>query len=302
MNTDENVEEIRIDGQNTKKAYTGSLNNGIAQITIPAKSSDQYEIYVNQNRVHVWFNIGKVDVYLEQRNQELKVTKVENSPVYQRQEKYFDSYLKFVKDTSTNADFIKKAILENDQDAFVLVPLNHHLKLNQNDKNELEFVSRFLEKQPQSTKEHTIYKMIENRLKKLTEVEKINLKEYQLIDINGSKTDIKTDSTRKYTVLDFWFTSCPPCIKDHDEISKNPNMFSDLNAELIGLSTDNTQEKWISYLNKKKLVWTNYRIDLSTIGKDLGIWSFPTYIILDENENILGNYSNIHETIRALKK
>jgi alkyl hydroperoxide reductase subunit AhpC len=79
-------------------------------------------------------------------------------------------------------------------------------------------------------------------------------------------------------------------------------MFNDLNAELIGISTDANQEKWVDYLEKKNINWKNYRIEKSSLDKDLGIWSFPTYIILDKENNVLGSYSNITDTIEALKK
>jgi peroxiredoxin len=182
------------------------------------------------------------------------------------------------------------------------VPINHYLKLFQNNKKELKFIEQILNKQPKTTKEHRIYQAIENRLEKLREIKRIELNDYSLIDTNGDISKIKTQQNKKYMVLDFWSTSCPPCIKEHKEILANPNMFNDLNAELIGISTDANQEKWVDYLEKKNVNWKNYRIEKSSLDKDLGIWSFPTYIILDKENNVLGSYSNITDTIEALKK
>jgi len=182
------------------------------------------------------------------------------------------------------------------------VPINHYLKLFQNNKKELKFIEQILNKQPKTTKEHRIYQAIENRLEKLREIKRIELNDYSLIDTNGKISKIKTQQNKKYMVLDFWSTSCPPCIKEHKEILANPNMFNDLNAELIGISIDANQEKWVGYLEKKNINWKNYRIEKSSLDKDLGIWSFPTYIILDKENNVLGSYSNITDTIEALKK
>lgn len=82
----------------------------------------------------------------------------------------------------------------------------------------------------------------------------------------------------------------------------NPNIFNYLNAELIGISTDTNQEKWVNYLVKKNINWKNYRIGEMNLDKNLGIWSFPTYIILDKENNVIGSYSKIKDTIIALKK
>lgn len=301
MDSDVYIDNVSVSSHHLSKRFTSEFKDGIAIVKIPIESSDQYRILIADKRIDGWFNSGKIDVYLKYKENKLSVSKTINTPVYNRQVKYFKEYRAFLNDKSIGTEFIKNAIIENDQDAFILSPLNHYLKLFQNDKTELKFVSEYLEKQPKSTKEHSIYELVENRLKKLIEIKQIDLNNYSLIDSDGKVSKIKTESNKKYTVLDFWFTNCPPCIKQHKEILVNPNMFNELNAELIGISTDVKQEKWIEYLEKKKVKWKNYLIKNSSLDKDLGIWSFPTYVILDQKNNVLGSYSNIVDTIKALK-
>ncbi len=302
MKSDIDIDTVSVNSFNLSKKFTSEFVNGTAIVKIPSESSDQYSIVIKNKRIDGWFNSGKIDIYLDFKNDNLTVLKTINTPVYERQVNYFNEYKKFLEDKSTGTDFIKNAIAQNDQDAFILVPINHYLKLYQNDFKELKFVERILSKQPQSTKKHSIYEMIESRLERLKEIKQIELNNYSLIDKNGEISKIETQPNKKYTVLDFWFTSCPPCIKEHKQILMNPNIFNDLNAELIGISTDTNQEKWIDYLEKKNVNWKNYRIDKSDFDKDLGIWSFPTYVILDKENNILGSYSNIADTMNALKK
>ena len=302
LNSDINLDSVSVTGINLSKEFKSEFQNGIATIEMPSNTSDQYSIYVADRRIVGWFNAGKIDIYLDYKDNELLVSKTKNTPVYERQNKYFKEYRDFLKDKSNGTDFIKNTIIENDQDAFVLVPLNHYLKLYQNDSTKLSFVERFLNEQPLSTKQHTIYSIISSRIEKLKSTTKIDLEKYSLITIKGKKSKVDINSKLNFTVLDFWFTACPPCIKEHNEILANPNMFANLNAEIIGISTDNKQEKWIKYLDKKNVNWKNYRIDKSNLDKDLGIWSFPTYIILDRDSNVVGSYSNIEDTIKALKK
>jgi thiol-disulfide isomerase/thioredoxin len=302
LNSDIDVDSVSVTGINLSNKFISEFQNGVARIKMPSKSSDQYSIFVAEKRIDGWFNAGKIDIYLDYKNNELSVSKTKNTPVYDRQAKYFKEYRAFLKDKSNGTDFIKNTIIENDQDAFVLVPINHYLKLYQNENTKLSFVEKFLNKQPLATKQHSIYSMISSRIEKLKSTNKIDLEKYSLITIKGKKSIVEINSKLNFTVLDFWFTACPPCVKEHNEILANPNMFTNLNAELIGISTDNKQEKWIKYLEKKNINWKNFRIGETNLDKDLGIWSFPTYIILDKENNVVGSYSNIEDTIKALKK
>ena len=302
IKSDVDIDSISVTGINLPGKFKSELKNGIAKVEIPSKSSDQYSIYVADKRIDSWFNKGEIDIYVDYTKNKLSISKTTNTPIYHRQVKYFKEYRSFLKDKTNGTDFIKNTIIENDQDAFVLVPINHYLKLYQNDKNKLRFVENFLNKQPLSTKQHTIYSMISSRIEKLKSTNKIDLEKYSFITTEGKKSTIEINSNLNFTILDFWFTACPPCIKEHNEILANPNMFRNLNAEIIGISTDKKQDKWIKYLKKKNVNWKNFRIDESNLNKDLGIWSFPTYVILDNESNVLGSYSNIEDTIKALKK
>jgi len=302
MKSDVDVGSVSVSSFNLSKKFTSEFENGIATVKIPSESSDQYSILIENKRIDGWFNSGKIDIYLDYKENKLSVSKTKNTPVYKRQAKYFKEYRDFLKDKSNGTDFIKNTIIENDQDAFVLVPLNHYLKLYQNDNTKLSFVENFLNNQPLTTKQHSIYSMISSRIEKLKSTKKVDLEKYSLITTEGKKSTVEINSNLNFTVLDFWFTACPPCIKEHNEILANPNMFTNLNAEIIGISTDKKQEKWIKYLEKRNVNWKNYRISETNLDKDLGIWSFPTYIILDKENNVVGSYSNIEDTIKALKK
>ena len=302
LKSDNEFKKVIVSGINLANDYYGEFNEGIAIVKLPAKSSGQYSISVGDNSITGWFNSGKIDIYLEINNNEISITKTKNAPIYQKQVNYFKKYKEYLKNKSLDSSFIMQTILDNDQDAFILVPLNHYLKLHQNDKEALQFVKQTLENQPQSTKNHTVFKLIESRLIKLNETKPVDISQYLFINTKGEETIINLNPKYKYRVLDFWFTSCSPCIKDHKYIIETPVQFSNFNAELIGISTDNNQEKWSSYLANRKISWKNYRIEQSTIAEDLGIWAFPTYIVIDEYNKVLGNFSNIEATIEFLRK
>ena len=183
IKSDVEIDTVSVTGINLSRKFKSELKNGIAKIEIPSKSSDQYSIYVARKRIDGWFNKGQIDIYIDYTGNKLSISKTKNTPIYERQVKYYKEYRSFLKDKRNETDFIKNTIIENDQDAFVLVPINHYLKLYQNDKSKLSFVEKFLNNQPSSTKKHTIYSMILSRIEKLKSTNKIELEKYSFFQI-----------------------------------------------------------------------------------------------------------------------
>jgi len=298
---DEKVNEITVSSLDMSNSVTKFLINGKGKINTYLSSSDQYTFEVNNKKMTTWLNSGKVGIDLSLENNELKIINVVNSPVFYKSKEYFEKLSIFMKDLKSDSEFIKEAILVNDQDAFVLVPINAYLKLNQNNPKELLEIKKFLEKQPKSTKEKSIYELINKRLNKLLEVKKVELTKYKFKNSSNKIVKITNNKNKKYRILDFWFTSCPPCIKEHNDLLNDKTILKNINAELIGISTDKDYKRWSNYLIKRRIPWKNYIIEDDSIIKDLAIWSFPTYVIIDNDNNIIGSYSNVEETIKALK-
>lgn len=303
--TDEKVDSLKISSLTISHSIKSEVENGLAYIEIPTITSDQYTFRVNDYKSNCWLNSGKIEVYLVLHEGKLSISKVINSPIFYVEREYrtrFNLYKNNSESESESHDkFIWDAIIENDQDAFILVPVNDFIKLNQNNTNTLLDIKIILNNQAPEIKEHIVFGMINQRLDKLIIVDSISLKSYSLLNRNNAKEELKIDTSFSYIILDFWFTSCPPCIRDHEIISTNFDQLNTVNAELIGISNDDDFQKWINYLNSKSIRWKNYRIGNCNIQNDLAIWSFPTYVVLDQNGNIIGSYSSFEETINSLK-
>ena len=95
-----------------------------------------------------------------------------------------------------------------------------------------------------------------------------------------------------------------PCIKEHKLIKDKLEWLKKNNIELIGISTDNNQEKWKNYLKKEKINWINYREQedyKKRITTKLFINVFPTYLLLDKENKIITRSNSFTEIEMFMK-
>ncbi len=93
----------------------------------------------------------------------------------------------------------------------------------------------------------------------------------------------------KYTLIDFWFSSCSPCLK---QFPIYKTLFSDYGAlgfGIVGVSVDRSKDisKWRSVIKEKHLDWNQYLDENGTISDSLHISSFPTNFLLDSKGKII---------------
>ncbi|RZJ47744.1 MAG: TlpA family protein disulfide reductase, partial [Chryseobacterium sp.] len=93
----------------------------------------------------------------------------------------------------------------------------------------------------------------------------------------------------KYTLVDFWFSSCKPCLEQMPNYVELYAQYRAKGFEIVGVSTDQTQYKnnLISTIQKFKIPWNNYWDENGKQSSDWTITSFPTNYLLDEEGKIL---------------
>ena len=98
------------------------------------------------------------------------------------------------------------------------------------------------------------------------------------------KQQISTANLRgKVVLLDFWGTWCPPCRESVPILRDLNKRFSSKGFQLIGVSSDDDEDVWKTFIAAQKMDWSEY-IDLSgTVQESFKIESFPTYIVLDKD-------------------
>lgn len=95
----------------------------------------------------------------------------------------------------------------------------------------------------------------------------------------------------KYVFLDFWSTSCGPCIKEFPYIKQAYELFSKEQFEIIGVVDDRTNGKIKKLLTDKNVIWPNIDMKAAT-NNETGytINSFPTsYLIAPDGKIITTN-------------
>lgn len=94
---------------------------------------------------------------------------------------------------------------------------------------------------------------------------------------------------RKYTLVDFWFSYCKPCLELIPKYKQLYANYKDKGFEIIGFSTDRTQDiaNWRKTVDKNNLSWQNVLDENGVEAKKYNINQFPTTFLLDAEGNII---------------
>jgi len=108
-------------------------------------------------------------------------------------------------------------------------------------------------------------------------------------DSNEKKVPIQEIIKGKYTLVDFWFSHCGPCIAQFPTIRNMYAKYKDAGFDVIGISIDKTTNKkdWLDAIAKHEVSWKQYwDID----GMEAGRFFFDTYptsFLLDNKGRII---------------
>ena len=84
-------------------------------------------------------------------------------------------------------------------------------------------------------------------------------------------------------LLDFWGSWCPACRESTPMLVEIHKKYRDREVQLVGVSSDQDQREWMSYVAANHMDWPDY---LDSTGEVLGTFkvdSFPTFIVLDRD-------------------
>lgn len=112
----------------------------------------------------------------------------------------------------------------------------------------------------------------------------------QLVDTSNRPVSIPTAGKSTYTLVDFWFSHCGPCLSEFPRLKELFVSYQPKGFDIIGISIDKEGDvaAWKNVINEKSLTWNQY-LDLA--GKltvsDLSIRLFPSNFLLDEKGVII---------------
>ena len=115
-------------------------------------------------------------------------------------------------------------------------------------------------------------------------------------DLDGNPVTSELFKNNAVTVVNFWFSTCAPCIAELSELDELDQMLQEKGGAVIGINADTIggDESMImeakSILEKKGAKYQNIYFPAdSEVGKlTYSITAFPTTVVVDRNGNIVG--------------
>jgi thiol-disulfide isomerase/thioredoxin len=108
----------------------------------------------------------------------------------------------------------------------------------------------------------------------------------------------------KYTLIDFWFSHCGPCIGQFKQLKSIYKTNKGRGFNIVGVSVDNREsiEEWKRIINKYKLPWKQY-LDLDGKEADLlSIKIFPSNFLINKNGTIVARNIDMMHLDKFLEK
>lgn len=114
----------------------------------------------------------------------------------------------------------------------------------------------------------------------------------------------KLGSSNTYTLVDFWFTSCGPCVAEYEILKGVYHTYNSTNFDVIAVSVDQEafQEKWKKHIIDNGYVWQNYLDKNSAFARAHNINFFPQNFLLDSNGVILKKNISMKELAEFLEE
>lgn len=251
----------------------------------------------------LWLDTGKVIIHAHIRGDELLIDTVLNSPVYYKVAAFARTFLKFKadKDTAAANSYALSLFKQNKNTPFSLLVAYYYLNLNQNTKAALLQLKPLFNEQGDKFSWFLFYALVEERMSALLNGKQINFTAFTFLDQAGNSVKPSLKDA-EMMIVDFWFTACAPCLREHKQIAAQLRRLKDKKVAVVGVSTDENHQTWSSYLKKSKYPWNNYREDRKKpLTKSLGIQAFPVYAIVNKGGEFTGFYQSFTEVLQALR-
>jgi thiol-disulfide isomerase/thioredoxin len=116
-----------------------------------------------------------------------------------------------------------------------------------------------------------------------------------LADLTGATWDWQANRRGKLVLLDFWFSTCPPCREAIYHLKGLQGQYGMAGLEVVGIACERDgtpQEQAYRVATLCQRLDTNYRLLLASgrhnpVPEQFGVRVFPTLFLLDEGGNIL---------------
>jgi thiol-disulfide isomerase/thioredoxin len=112
-----------------------------------------------------------------------------------------------------------------------------------------------------------------------------------------------TDLKGKVVVLDFWATTCVPCVRQMPDLKALYSRLAPQGLEIVGISEDSDKSALSSYLDREKITWPQYfdpASDHGPVPQEFGVHAIPTIWLVDRH-GILRDVNGREDLARKLE-
>ena len=115
-------------------------------------------------------------------------------------------------------------------------------------------------------------------------------------DLDGNSVNSSLFADNAFTVVNFWFSGCKPCVAELGDLDKLNQTVKAQGGEVIGINTETLDDNADAIATAKQILQTkgaSYRNITFASGSEAGkfalnIMSFPTTYVIDRNGKIVG--------------
>jgi cytochrome oxidase Cu insertion factor (SCO1/SenC/PrrC family) len=125
---------------------------------------------------------------------------------------------------------------------------------------------------------------------------------FEVRDIDGEIRNL-SDYKGKYLVMDFWFTSCGPCIEDTPTLKAWHESLDPEKVVLLGVSVDSRRQDVQDYRRKTGITWPQVfdQVDNTGILSDAyNVEGFPCYYVINPEGQLTTITHSLEEVVSRL--
>ncbi|MEO7306928.1 MAG: thioredoxin family protein [Ferruginibacter sp.] len=305
LKTDQPIDSAFI-GHFTNKEFSRIPYKDTIELDFKINKTDFYHVNYWKNKTiynaKLFLDTGSITVYMKIENGKLVVDEVKGSPTANRVKIWKMKYAEVLqkKDSVMLDFFLLKTYEEHIESMFSFNIGEKYLDIHQNNKLKLYALLPLIERQGDELRTHFGFSFLNERLQGILKNNIITLSDFEFIDPENRTVHIA--SMNDLMILDFWFVGCIPCMEDHARIKTLLPFLKQKNTALISISNDDSYGKWKDYLAKHNYSWLQYKRPSGNenIVSQLGISTYPTYILLSKTGEIIYSTYLLDEVIKQL--
>jgi peroxiredoxin len=308
LKTDKVIDKVDVDDISGIETHSSSYKDTLA-FYFKKNNIDCYNIrYYVKDKMHreqIWLDTGNIVLTAHIANDSLTIDTVINSPIYYKVKDFFRTCSSILKtnDTTKINTFLLNAYEDNLNNPFSYLIGKTYLSRNQNSKSDLINLKSLFDRQGDNFRWFILCPIVVDRVNNILNTGKLKISGFTFWN-NQNKLSKLNLSEAHYYILDFWNLGCAPCRREHKEIKLQLKKLKEKNIEVIGISTDNTDQykSWQTYLTKNNYSWQNYLEDKNnSLTKRLAIGSYPDYVILNSDGEIISSYGSFSDISSKFK-